>query len=143
MRNEVLKTMHKSPFETAHAGFERTWSKISCLFYWYRMRKDVKNFCHTCDVCQKVKPRNFTKYGRLLPHYIPARPFESISMDLITGLPMSDGYNAVWVAVDRLSKFAIFVPTTTGLDSQGFASLFVRHVAARFGIPESIITNRD
>lgn len=143
MRNEVLKTMHESPFESAHAGFERTWAKLSRLFYWYRMRKDVKKFCQTCDVCQKVKPRNFTKYGRLLPHYIPARPFESISMDLITGLPMSDGFNAVWVAVDRLSKFALFVPTTTGLDTQGFASLFVKHVAARFGIPESIVTDRD
>lgn len=143
LRNDVLRRMHESPLESAHAGVERTWHKISRMFYWHRMRKDVKAYCLTCDICQKTKPRNFTKYGRLLPHYIPGRPFESVSMDLITGLPMSDGFNAIWVVVDRLTKFALFVPTTTGLDSPGFADLFVRHVVARFGIPESVVTDRD
>ena len=107
------------------------------------MRKDVKAFCASCDVCQKTKSKNFTRYGLLHSNAIPQRPFEAISMDLIVNLPMSDSYNAIWVVVDRLSKYAIFIPTTTGLIAEGFTDLFVRHVACKFGIPEYIITDRD
>ncbi|GJF00793.1 hypothetical protein PsYK624_170940 [Phanerochaete sordida] len=64
-------------------------------------------------------------------------------MDLIVGLPMSEGFNAIWVVVDRLTKYVLFVPTTSGLLAEGFAELFVKNVACKFGIPEYIITDRD
>ncbi|GJE95785.1 hypothetical protein PsYK624_119730 [Phanerochaete sordida] len=143
LRAAVLKALHESPFDSAHAGPERLWKKASDIFYWPRMRKDLKRFCATCDVCQKAKPRNFSRFGRLLPNAIASRPFESISMDLIVGLPMSEGFNAIWVVVDRLTKYVLFVPTTSGLSAEGFAELFVKNVACKFGIPEYIITDRD
>lgn len=71
------------------------------------------------------------------------RPFDSISMDLIVNLPWSNDFNAILVFVDRLSKMALFIPTTTGLNAQGFAALFVKHVACKFGLPSSIVTDRD
>ena len=70
---------------------------------------------------------DFSKFGLLIPNPIPSRPYQSISMDFIVNLPWSDGYNAIYVVVDRLSKHASFIPTTTGLDTEGFAHLFVRH----------------
>ena len=66
-----------------------------------------------------------------------------ISMDLVTGLPMADEYNAIWVVVDRLAKFVLFVPTTTGLTTEGFAWLFVVHVLCKYGLPDAIITDKD
>lgn len=143
MRNEILRSYHESPFETAHAGFSKLWNRLTKLFYWPRMKTDIRRYCETCDVCQKVKPANFKRFGLLQPHHIPSRPYESISMDLITGLPMSDSHNAIWVAVDRLTKHANFVPTNTELDTEGFAELFVKHVACKFGLPYSIVTDRD
>ena len=107
------------------------------------MKKDVLLFCASCDVCQKTKPSNFNRYGRLRPHSIPSRPYESVSMDLIVNLPWSEGFNAILVVVDRLSKHAQFVPTTTGLNAQGFAALFLKHVICRFGIPSNIVSDRD
>jgi hypothetical protein len=47
------------------------------------------------------------------------------------------------VVVDRLTKHASFIPTTSGLTAQGFADLFVEHVATRFGLPDSVIADRD
>jgi hypothetical protein len=41
---------------------------------------------------------------------VPDRPWDSISMDFVTGLPPVDGCNALWVIVDRLTKMAHFVP---------------------------------
>lgn len=64
-------------------------------------------------------------------------------MDLIVNLPWSEGFNAILVLVDRLTKHAQFVPTTTGLNAKGFATLFVKHVACRYGLPKTIISDRD
>ena len=107
------------------------------------MKADVVRFVQTCDICQKVKHPSFNKYGYLIPNPIPARPYQSISMDFIVNLPWSEGYNAIHVTVDRLTKHGIFTPTTTGLDAEDFGALFVKKVASRFGLPESIICDRD
>ncbi|GJE92997.1 hypothetical protein PsYK624_091560 [Phanerochaete sordida] len=143
LRNEVLRHVHESPFESAHAGYEKSLEKLRRTFYWHRMSVDIKKYCATCDVCQKVKPANFKRFGLLHPNPIPTRPFEVVSMDLVTGLPMSEGFNAIWVLVDRLSKLALFVPTTTGLTTKGFAWLFVQNVICKFGVPEGLISDRD
>jgi len=79
----------------------------------------------------------------LIPNPIPSQPYQSISMDFIVNLPWSKGFNAIYVVVDHLSKHASFIPTTTGLDSRGFTLLFVKHIVCRFGLPESIVTDRD
>ena len=91
---------NESPFKTAHAGLEKLWAYLSEQFYWPRMGKDVKNFCTSCDICQKTKHRNFARYGTLIPNPIPGRPYESISMDFIVNLPKSGLFNAIWVVVD-------------------------------------------
>lgn len=64
-------------------------------------------------------------------------------MDFIVNLPWSEGFNAIHVTVDRLTKHGVFMPTTTDLDAEEFGALFVKKVACRFGLPESIICDRD
>ena len=142
-RNFILREAHENPLESAHAGPERLWQSLSSRFYWKRMKIDIIRYCSSCDVCQKSKPSTFGKFGLLIPNPIPSRPYQSISMDFIVNLPWSEGYNAIYVVVDRLTKHASFIPVTTGLNSEGFALLFVKHIVCKFGLPESIITDRD
>jgi hypothetical protein len=47
------------------------------------------------------------------------------------------------VVVDWLSKHASSIPTTSGPTAQGFAELFVENVVSRFGLPDSLIADRD
>jgi hypothetical protein len=63
-------------------------------------------------------------------------------MDFIEKLPTSDGYDSILVVVDRLTKLAIFVPTTTSLSARGLADLFVRHVFSKHGVPVDIVSDR-
>ena len=112
-------------------------------FYWPCMGKDVKSFCTSCDICQKTKHRNFTRYGTLIPNPIPGRPYKSISMDFIVNLLKSGLFNAIWVVVDQFTKHAQFVPITTGLTAFDFAEIFVRVVASCFGLADSIISDWD
>ena len=142
-RNLVLSEAHDNALETAHAGPEKLWQNLSQRFYWKRMRRDIVSYCQSCDICQKTKPLNFGKFGFLISNPIPSRPYQSISMDFIVNLPWSNGFNAIYVVVDRMTKHASFIPTTTGLTAEDFSSLFVQKIICRFGIPESIVTDRN
>ena len=142
-RNFVLREAHENPMESSHAGPERLWQQLSQKFYWKHMKTDVLAFAKSCDTCQKTKFSNFNKYGYLIPNPIPCRPYQSISMDFIVNLPWSGDFNAIFVVVDRLTKHASFIPTTTGVTVEEFGELYVRHVGCKFGLPESIVTDRD
>ena len=142
-RNFILREAHENPLESSHAGPERLWQQLSQKFYWKRMKSDVLTYVRSCDTCQKTKFSNFNKYGYLIPNPIPCRPYQSVSMDFIVNLPWSGGCNAIFVVVDRLSKHASFIPTSTGLTAEEFGELYVRHIGCRFGLPESIVTDRD
>jgi hypothetical protein len=63
-------------------------------------------------------------------------------MDFITQLPLTTtGYDAIWVVVDRLSKYAHFVPTRTDITSEELAQLFKDKIFFVHGMPLNIITN--
>ena len=112
-RNFILREAHENPMESSHSGPERLWQQLSQKFYWKRMKADVLAFSNSCDICQKTKFSNFNKFGFLIPNPIPSRPYQSVSMDFIVHLPWSSQFNAIFVVVDRLTKHASFIPTTT------------------------------
>ena len=62
-------------------------------------------------------------------------------MDFIGGLPESNGYNAILVVVDRLSKMAHYIPTTEKVTSEQVARGFFDKVFKHHGIPDSIISD--
>ena len=77
----------------------------------------VKKYVSGCETCQRMKNQPRQPYGPLVPNPIPAGPWDIITMDLITQLPESDGYNAICVVVDRLTKRAHFYPITNELSA--------------------------
>jgi hypothetical protein len=65
-------------------------------------------------------------------------------MDLITGLPESNGYDAILTIVDHgCSRAAIFLPCSTSITGAGIAQLYLEHLFRWFGIPQKIISDRD
>src|SRR6266481_6509195 len=65
-------------------------------------------------------------------------------MDLITGLPMQKGYNAILTIVDHgCSRAAIFLPCTDTITGPGIARLYLDHVYQWFGLPSRMISDRD
>lgn len=141
----ILRWMHESPYESAHAGPRRFLARLQELFFWPTMRKDVDVYTTTCDVCQKIKNDHRRKQGGLRPAHIPARPFATVTLDLITGLPPSgEGkFTAVLVVVDKFTKYARLIATHDTLKQDGFAKLFVDNIANVFGLPNRIIADRD
>lgn len=63
-------------------------------------------------------------------------------MDFIEHLPLSSGYSAILVIVDRLTKQAIFIPTHDTIDAPGLAKLFILHVFSKHGVPSHVTSDR-
>ena len=81
--------------------------------------------------------------GLLEPLPVPERPWESVTMDFIVGLPKADGFGSIMVVVDRFSKYATFIPATKECPVEEAARLFLKNVVKYWGISQSIISDRD
>ena len=106
------------------------------------MKKDIKEYVETCETCQGVKTRRGKTQPPLKPLEIPAGPWEWITMDFITGLPLSNGYSAILVVVDHFSKQAIFIPCQTSTTSIDLAEILLQHVFTKHGLPKKITSDR-
>nr|GEV39863.1 reverse transcriptase domain-containing protein [Tanacetum cinerariifolium] len=70
--------------------------------------------------------------------------YDNITMDFITKLPKSSqGFDTIWVIVDRLTKSAHFFPIKENDPLDKLASLYLNRIVARHRIPASIICDRD
>nr|GEY47274.1 hypothetical protein [Tanacetum cinerariifolium] len=64
-----------------------------------------------CLTCAKVKAEHQRPSGLLVQPEIPQWKWNNITMDFVTKVPKSSqGYDTIWVIVDRLIKSAIFLP---------------------------------
>jgi hypothetical protein len=74
--------------------------------------------------------------GVLEPLPIPARRWERVSLDLIVELPLTaQGYSAIVVFVDALSKMVHWAPTTTTATAVDIAQLLLERVVCLRGLP--------
>ena len=64
-------------------------------------------------------------------------------MDFIDGLPSSQGYTVIMVVVDRLSKYAHFVPLKHPYTALSVSKAFIWEVVRLHGVLVSIVSDRD
>ena len=76
----------------------------------------------------------------LLP--IPKRPWASLSMDFITGLPLVGGYDSVFVMVYHFTKMAHFAPCAKTITGEETADLFFKNVVLLHGLLDDITSDR-
>ncbi|GJV87491.1 reverse transcriptase domain-containing protein [Tanacetum coccineum] len=75
------------------------------------MKADIATYVNKCLTCAKVKAEHQRPSGLLVQPKIPEWKWDNITMDFVTKLPKtSQGYDTIWVIVDRLTKSAIFTP---------------------------------
>ena len=107
------------------------------------MEVDVSKLVQRCLTCQKSKGAT-TNAGLYLPLPVLSKPWEFISMDFVLGLPPTvRRADSLYVAVDRFSKIAHFIPSRKSNDASCVADLFFRNVYKLHGLPHSIVSERD
>nr|GEX22931.1 putative reverse transcriptase domain-containing protein [Tanacetum cinerariifolium] len=114
------------------------------LYWWPNMKADIATYVSKCLTCAKVKTEHQKPSGLLVQPKIPEWKWDNITMDFVTKLPKSSqGYDTIWVFVDRLTKSAIFTPIRETGPMDKLARIYLKEVVTRHGIPISIITDRD
>jgi hypothetical protein len=102
LRKRVLCLCHDSR-STGHPGQRETLEMLSRLYWWPGMTTFVNKYVAGCDSCQRHKPARHPR-SILQPHDVPEGPWQTIGVDLITGLPQIGKYNAIAVYIDHYSK---------------------------------------
>jgi hypothetical protein len=64
-------------------------------------------------------------------------------MNFIVGLPLNDyKFDSIWVVVDRLTKFAHFIPVRTKYRVEKYAKIYISHVLCVHRVLKMIIFDR-
>ncbi|GJT46239.1 putative reverse transcriptase domain-containing protein [Tanacetum coccineum] len=120
LRSVIMHESHKSKY-SIHPGSEKMYQDVKKLFWWPNMKVDIQpRMLANVLTCSRVQgPR----------HHRPSRS--------------SQGFDTIWVIVDRLTKSAHFLPIRENDPLDKLARLYLNRIVARHGIPASIICDRD
>jgi hypothetical protein len=122
-RAKLIWEAHYSWVE-GHFGIEKTMSMLQNNFYWPKLRQKVSKYIKSCTTCAISKPTT-KKQGLYTPLPTPDRPWESISMDYMSGLPSTkQGNDCVFLVVDHFSKMVILVACKKNITTEATTKLF-------------------
>ncbi|SJL00960.1 uncharacterized protein ARMOST_04273 [Armillaria ostoyae] len=141
LRGEIISQSHDH-ITAGHPGIAKTRELVQREYWWPRIQKDVEAYVKGCETCQRTKSNTQAKTAPLHPNAIPTEPWTHISVDMVTGLPDSNGHDALLVIVDRFSKAIILIPCNVELSTEGWARILRDHVYARHGMPQVVISDR-
>jgi len=85
------------------------------------MLQFIGKCCKACDLCLQTKAQCCKLMGKLHPLPIPENHQDTVSIDFISKLPKSHGYDAIMVVVDLTGKCGHFIPTHTMATALGSA----------------------
>jgi len=143
LRSRVLFLNHDHA-TAGHPGRHKTEWFVKRDFWWPGMGTFIRKYVDGCTLCQQMKSNTHPSAPPLSP--IPSaasRPFAQLSVDLITDLPDSAGFDSIMVVVDHgLTKGVILSPCNKTITAEGVAKLFFSKVFKRFGLYDKIISDR-
>jgi len=125
-------------------GQDKTIELIRRNFWWPKMNERIIDFVQSCPECQQNKATRHHPYGLSSPLELPYPPWQSIAMDFITELPLSEGHDQLLVVIDRFTKMAHYIPLRKdGKTAADLAITFAREVWKHHGLPTDIVSDRD
>ncbi|GJW73258.1 putative reverse transcriptase domain-containing protein [Tanacetum coccineum] len=143
LRTVIMHESHKSKYYI-HSGSNKMYQDMKKLYWWPNMKADIATYVSKCFTCAKVKAEHQRPSGLLVKPEIPQWKWDNITMDFVTKLSKSSqGYDTIWVIVDRLTKSIIFVPMRETDPMERLARMNLKKVVTGNGILVSIICDRD
>ncbi|KAG8503234.1 hypothetical protein CXB51_001062 [Gossypium anomalum] len=125
LRQSILKEAHGG-LCAMHPGGNKLYRDLREVYWWPGLKREVTEFVGKCLTCQQVKAEHQLPSGLLQPVKIPLWKWERVTMDFLSGLPLTPTKkDSVWVVVDRLTKSAHFIPVRTDYSLQKLAKLYV------------------
>jgi hypothetical protein len=136
----ILDHCHQT---VGHLGMQKSMEYTCNLAWWPTLTKDAVAYCQSCGKCSTIKSMNAKPQGLLHQLPVPERPWDSIAMDFLGPLPLSDGYDYLLVVICRLTSMVHLLRTTITVTAAQVALLFLNEIVRLHGLPSSIVSDRD
>ena len=136
LRPQVLHEVHNTP-TGGHLGIAKTLGRIRERFYWSKCRRDVEDWCRSCDICASRKGPS-RKVRAQMGQYNVGAPMERLAVDVLGPLPETDSGNKyILIAMDYFSKWpeAYLLPNQ---EAHSIAEVLAQELVSCFGVPLSI-----
>ena len=132
----VLMSLHSGP-SGGHFGSDKLLEQTKVRFWWPKMTAEVEAFCRKCERCcshSGPSPKPRAAMGELFSD----EPFDTISIDFLTGLPTSErGNKHLLVVCDHFTRWCEVYPLPD-MKASTVASTLVSEFIARFGVPRRL-----
>lgn len=139
-RPEVLQLCHDDP-TSAHFGISKTIARITELYYWPKLGRDVKKYVSNCLICGQQKSSNLARPGLMGSYKKISFPFQLISLDLLGPLPRSkNGNQHLLVVTDWFTKYVIVHPMRNATAKE-VVKFVENHVFLVFGASKILIVD--
>ena len=138
-RNKVLSLAHESVL-AGHFSHKKTKAKIFAHFFWPGASTDIRNFCKSCDKCQRLNMRCQPPVALTITPVI-SEPFARVNIDLVGPLdpPSSNGHRYILTMIDMATNFPDAYPLRD-IDTVSVCEALVE-IFSRVGIPKEILSD--
>ena len=140
--HDLVATAHSS-FEGSHGSHLCTITLLSKDYWWPGLSTYVQKYISGCMAYQAHKVLIHPMVPAITPlAFEGSHPFQNLSINLITDLPLVNGLDSVMVVVDHgLSKGIILTSCTKTMNAAGIAQLFFTHIFKRFGLHGKVMSD--
>jgi len=137
---EVIQQCHGGVMG-GHFGVRKTQDLVQRRFYWIGWKKDVEQFCKTCDVCCRYHGGQLRKQGPLQT-VVAGSLYEQWYIDLTGSHPRSERGNVyILTCIDSFTKWAEAFPIRNK-EAETVAKVLVEQLFCRFGAPISLFLDQ-
>lgn len=138
---EVLAIAHGN----GHPGFERCYDTVAKSWYIHGLTKHLRKYIRHCPDCLVLQTRRHRPYGSLQPIESPSLPFDTLTLDFILAMPLSEeGYDCSMTVSDKFSKRCTYIPgKSTWSAGEWAAALLDRLAVGDWGVPKALLSDRD
>nr|GEY75277.1 putative reverse transcriptase domain-containing protein [Tanacetum cinerariifolium] len=110
LRFVIMHESYKSKY-SIHPGFDKMYQDMKKQYWWPNMKANIATYVSKCLTCARVNAEHQRPSRLLVQPVIAEWKWDNITMDFITKLPKSSqGFDTIWVIVDRLTKSPYFLP---------------------------------
>jgi Integrase zinc binding domain len=123
LKRGVISLFHDH-IAAGHPRIAKTTQNITQYYWWPGMRNHITQYIKGCATCQmhKVNMNPMKPLLYLITLVSDALPFQTITLDFITKLLVSEGDNTILTIMDHdCSKASLFIPCKETINSKGVA----------------------
>ena len=136
---EVIMAAHAA---CGHGRLFKTSELIKTQFFWPSLLEDTREALEKCNFCAKTAGPNRAPNTYLGELPKTTAPFERLSLDTYGPVRPCRNYKWVMIVCDEFTNYLNFFPLESRRADE-VARVFVNEWCSRFGIPKSIITDKD